>query len=134
MNITNIQEKYNSLSFNLTQRFTTAFEMYNLMLKLNTEQETGGEFDTLTEKLREEFLQYEVHIDLSPQFFTGREDVIFELSVYIQLNKDSKLDNKDLLKEFVLGTILKYIKDHFNFYYRHSDSSIEVVKHYFRNY
>ena len=40
MDISNIKEGYKNLSFVLTERYTTAADMYKLMLKLNTEQET----------------------------------------------------------------------------------------------
>jgi len=50
------------------------------------------------------------------------------------MNNDCKLDNKDLVKEHILGTVLK-VQTHFDFYYRkHNDSDIAVVKQYFRNY
>jgi hypothetical protein len=72
---------------------------------------------------------------LNPQFFTGREDMIFELNVDIVMNNDCKLDNKELVKEHILGTVLKEIQTHFDVYYRkHNDSNIAVVKNYFRNY
>lgn len=51
------------------------------------------------------------------------------------MNNDCKLDNKDLVKEHILGTVLKEIQNHFDVYYRrHNDSNIAVVKQYFRNY
>jgi hypothetical protein len=61
--------------------------------------------------------------------------MIFELNVDIVMNNDCKLDNKDLVKEHILGTVLKEIQNHFDVYYRkHNDSDIAVVKQYFRNY
>ena len=51
MNITKIEERYKHLSFVLTERLTNAVDTYNLMLKLNTEQETSGEYDVLLCKL-----------------------------------------------------------------------------------
>lgn len=134
MNITNIKEGYNNLSFVLTERYTTALDMYKLMLKLNTEQETSGEFNILNINIDETLSQYDLCFNIHPQFFTGREDVIFELSVNITMNNNCKLDNKDLVKEHILGTVLKEIKNHFDFYYRKHDSNIEVVKQYFKNY
>jgi hypothetical protein len=135
MNITKITNGYKNLSFVLTERFTNAVDTYNLMLKLNTEQETSGEYDLLLHKLYENVKPYDLFIDVHPDFFVGREDVIFELSVNITMNTDCKLDNKDLVKEHILGSVLKDIQEHFDFYYRYrSDSDIDVVKHYFRNY
>jgi len=134
MDITQIKEGYKDLTFTLTERFTNAVDTYNLMLKLNTEQETSGEYDLLMHKVDEEVKQHNLHVELYPKFFVGHEDIIFELVVMIQMNTDCTLDNKDLVKEFVLGSVLKAIKEHFNFYYRNHSSNIEVVKHYFKNY
>lgn len=135
MDITKIEEHYKHLSFVLTERLTNASDTYNLMLKLNTEQETSGEYNLLLHKLYENVKQYDLHIEIQPQFFVGREDVILEISVNITMNTDCKLDNKDLVKEYILGSTLKDIQEHFNFYYRYrSDCDIDVVKHYFRNY
>jgi hypothetical protein len=135
MDITNIKEGYKNLSFVLTERYTTAADMYKLMLKLNTEQETSGDFDVLNSNIHDTLSQYDLMFHLNPQFFTGREDMIFELNVDIVMNNDCKLDNKDLVKEHILGTVLKEIQNHFDVYYRrHNDSNIAVVKHHFRNY
>ncbi len=134
MNITNIKEGYNNLTFVLTERFTTAIDTYNLMLKLNTEQETSGEFNVLCEDLYREMAQHNLTLHLQPQFFKGNEDVIFELLVCVSMNTDCKLDNKDLVKEYILGSILGKIKKHFDFYYGNHNSDIEVIKFYFRNY
>jgi len=134
MDITKIVEGYKNLSFVLTERFTTAVDTYKLMLKLNTEQETSGEYNILLHKLYENVKQYDLYIEVQPIFFVGREDLILEISVNITMNKDCKLDNKDLVKEHILGSTLKDIKEHFGFYYRYCNSDIEVVKHYFRNY
>lgn len=135
MDISNIKEGYKNLSFVLTERYTTAADMYKLMLKLNTEQETSGELDILNSNIHDTLSQYDLFCYMNPQFFTGREDIIFELNVDITMNNDCKLDNKDLVKEHILGTVLKEIQTHFDFYYRkHNDSNIAVVKQYFRNY
>jgi len=134
MNITQIKEEYGALTFTLTERLTNAVDTYNLMLKLNTEQETDGEYDTLQAILYEVVAPHNLSVTLQPQFFKGNKDMIFEMLVHIQMNTDCKLDNKDLVKEFILGTVLSEIKKHFDFYYRHHSSDIEVVKHYFRNY
>ena len=135
MDISNIKEGYKNLSFVLTERYTTAADMYKLMLKLNTEQETSGELDILNSNIYDTLSQYDLMFHLNPQFFTGREDIIFELNVDITMNNDCKLDNKDLVKEHILGTVLKEIQNHFDAYYRrHNDSNIAVVKQYFRNY
>jgi hypothetical protein len=71
-----------------------------------------------------------------PEFFKGNEDIIFELMVDISMNSDCKLDNKDLVKEYILGSVLNKIKNHFDFYYRfrNNDCDIDVIKFYFRNY
>lgn len=135
MDISNIKEGYKNLSFVLTERYTNAADMYKLMLKLNTEQETSGELDILNSNIYDTLSQYDLCFHLNPQFFTGREDIIFELNVDITMNNDCKLDNKDLVKEHILGTVLKEIQTHFDFYYRrHNDSNIVVVKQHFRNY
>lgn len=134
MDITKIVNGYKNLSFVLTERYTTAVDTYNLMLKLNTEQETSGEFDILLQKLYENVKKYNLFIEVHPNFFVGREDVILEISVNITMNKDCKLDNKDLVKEYILGSILKDIKEHFGFYYRYHNSDIDVIKYYFKNY
>lgn len=134
MNITKIKENYKDLSFTLTDRFTNAVDTYNLMLKLNTEQETSGEFDILCSDIYEEMKQHNLNVHLQPQFFKGNEDLIFELLVVVSMNTDCKLDNKDLIEEYILGSILNKIKKHFDFYYQHHNSDIDVVKRYFRNY
>ena len=127
MDISNIKEGYKNLSFVLTERYTTAADMYKLMLKLNTEQETSGELDILNSNIYDTLSQYDLCFHLNPQFF--------ELNVDITMNNDCKLDNKDLVKEHILGTVLKEIQKHFDAYYRrHNDSNIAVVKQYFRNY
>lgn len=135
MDITKIMNGYKNLSFVLTERFTNAVDTYNLMLKLNTEQETSGEYDILLHKLYENVNPYDLHIEIQPNFFVGRENIIFELSINITMNTNCKLDNKDLVKEHILGSTLKDIQEHFDFYYRYrSECDVDVIKHYFRNY
>lgn len=134
VNITRINEGFQNLSFVLETRVTNARDMYDIMRKLNTEQETSGEFDTLLANIYNELNQYDLSVDVHPHFFTGREDVIFELSVNITMNKGCKLDNKDLTKEYILGSVLKDIKQHFDFYYSKCNSDIDTVKNYFRGY
>jgi DNA-binding LacI/PurR family transcriptional regulator len=53
MRISKIEKKYNQLCIQMTSRVESAVEMYNIMLKLNTEQETmifGGEHDQYQER------------------------------------------------------------------------------------
>jgi hypothetical protein len=47
MRLTKFETGYNKLSFRMTTRIESAIDMYNIMLKLNTEQETSGEFNNL---------------------------------------------------------------------------------------
>jgi len=78
----------------------------------------------------------EFDINIYPEMFHGRNDVIFELNVDINIHNGSKLDINDLDTEHVLGTIFKEIKEHFNFYYKGYPDSVrsEIVKSYFRGY
>jgi hypothetical protein len=69
---------------------------------------------------------------LNPQFFTGREDMIFELNVDIVMNNDCKLDNKDLVKEHILGTVLKEIQNHFDVYYSVIKNMSYIVSIFFK--
>lgn len=133
MRITKIDEQYDTLTIVLTNRYTTARDVYDLMLKLNTEQETSGEFNILLGNISEINRDKEFEIFLYPEFYPGREDVIFELRIEIFIHKGSKLKIKELFTEHILGTLFKEIKQHFNFYYRGypEDTSYEVVKHYF---
>lgn len=132
--ITNIKQGYKNLSFDLVQRYTNAKDTYNLMRKLNTEQETSGEFDNLLYKIEEDLKGHKLYLNISYQIFEGYEDIIFELSVDITMNDSCKLDNKDLVKEHILGSILLQIKNHFNFYYHSHSSDIDTIKKYFRGY
>jgi len=136
MRITKLEKKYDALTIVLTDRYTTAVDMYNLMLKLNTEQETSGEFNILIDNVREISKDKEFEIYLFADFYPGREDVIFELKIEIFIHKGSKLEVKDLFNEQILGTVFKEIKQHFDFYYKGypEDVSDEVIKHYFRGY
>jgi hypothetical protein len=134
MNITNIDKGYNKFSFVLTERLTTARDTYDIMLKLNTEQETGGEFDILLDNLKDISKDKDFEIYVHPDIFTGREDVILELLVTISLGKT--IDVKDIDNELVLGSILKEIKEHFNVYYNNRPDYVQsdVIKSYFKNY
>jgi hypothetical protein len=134
MNITKIDQGYSKFSFVLTERLTTARETYDIMLKLNTEQETGGEFDTLLDNLNVICKDKDFEIYVHPDLFTGRLDVILELFVTISLGKTT--DVKDVDNELVLGSILKEIKQHFNVYYHNRPDYVDsdVIKLYFRNY
>jgi hypothetical protein len=136
MRITKIDEQYDKLTIVLTDRYTTAVDMYKLMLKLNTEQETTGEFDILLDNIREICKDKEFEIFIFPEFYPGREDVIFELRIEMFIHKGSKLEVKQLFTEDIIGTLFKEIKEHFNFYYRGypEDVSYEIVKQYFRGY
>ena len=134
MNISKINKGYNKYTFRLTERLTTAKDTYDTMLKLNTEQETMGEFNILVDNLREISKDKDFDIDIHPDMFTGREDVILELNVTISLGKT--VDVKDVDSELILGSILKEIKQHFNAYYsgkpEHVDS--DIINLYFRGY
>jgi hypothetical protein len=132
MDITKIREDYKVYSFVLTERLTTAVETYNAMLKLNTEQETTGEFDLLLSNIHEicEGKDFDIHIQ--PDLFTGRVDVILELNVIISLGQT--VNCKDVDNELVLGSILKEIKTHFNVYYDNRPDYVrsDVIKSYFK--
>ena len=136
MRLTKFETGYNKLSFRMTERLVTAVEAYNIMLKLNTEQETSGEFDVLRSNLSEICKGAEFDINIYPEMFPGRADVIFELNVDISIHTGSKFDINDLDTEYVLGTIFKEIKEHFDFYYSGYPDLVksEVVKSYFRGY
>ncbi len=135
MNLTKLTENYNSLEFILTQRVNTARDMHDIMVKLNTEQETSGEFDILCSDIKEELEPHKIWVDLMPSQFLGTTDVVFELKVVITMQKDCQLDNKDLVKEHILGSVLAKIKAHFNCYYiSHYNCELEVIKRHFRGY
>ena len=134
MNITNISKGYNNYTFKLTERLTTARDTYDTMLKLNTEQETEGEFNILISNLNDISKDKDFEIYVHSDMFPGREDVILELNVTISLGKTT--DVNDIDNELVLGSILKEIKQHFNCYYHNRPDYVEsdVIKSYFRNY
>jgi len=134
MNITKIEEGYKAYSFVLTERLTTATDAYNTMLKLNTEQETTGEFNLLLSNISEICQDKDFIIDIHPDLFPGRVDVILELNVIISLGQT--VDCKDVDNELVIGTILKEIKEHFGVYYsvRPEHVRSDVIKSYFRGY
>jgi hypothetical protein len=136
MRINKITTNFNSLHLRMSKRITTPVDVYNIMLKLNTEQETGGEFDTLLYNIEEIYKDKEFSIDLRYEIFPGREDIIFELNIIITIHKGSALDIKDLDTEPILGTVFKEIREHFNLYYKSysDDISLDMVKHYFRGY
>jgi hypothetical protein len=136
MRITKFETHYNKLSFRMTTRIDSAIDMYNMMLKLNTEQETSGSYDILIANISEICEGKEFGIDIYPEMFPGRADVIFELCCTINIHSGSKLDIQDIDTEQVLGTIFKEIRDHFDFYYKSYPDSVrsEVVKHHFRGY
>lgn len=136
MRLIKFETGYNKLSFRMTTRIDSAIDAYNIMLKLNTEQETSGEFDILRSNLSDICENKEFDIHIYPEMFSGRKDVIFELNVDINIHNGSKLDIEDLDTEHVLGTIFKEIRDHFDFYYNSYPDSVksEIVKHYFRGY
>jgi hypothetical protein len=134
MNISKINKGYNKYTFRLTERLTTAKDTYDTMLKLNTEQETMGEFNILLDNLREISKDKDFDIDIHPDMFTGREDVILELNITIGLGKT--MDVKDVDNELVLGSILKEIRDHFGVYYSGKPDNVDsdIIKSYFRGY
>lgn len=134
MNITKIDRGYSKFSFVLTERLTTARDTYDIMLKLNTEQETSGEFNILMGNLEDISKDKDFEIYVHTDMFTGREDVILELLVTISLGKTT--DVKDVDNELVLGSVLKEIKQHFNVYYHNRPDYVDsdVIKSYFRNY
>lgn len=134
MNISKINKGYNEYTFRLTERLTTARDTYDIMLKLNTEQETSGDFNILMGNLEDISKDKDFKIYVHPDIFKGREDVILELNVTISLGKT--VDVKDVDSELILGSILKEIKQHFNAYYsgkpEHVDS--DIINLYFRGY
>ena len=136
MRIIKFETRYNKLSFRMVERIESAVDAYNIMLKLNTEQETSGEFDILRFKLSQICKGKDFDIEIYPEMFPGRQDVVFELNVDINIHSNSSLDVNDIDTEDVLGTVLKEIKEHFNFYYRTFPDSVksEVIKYYFRGY
>lgn len=136
MRITKIETNYNSVIIRMTERIETAVEAYNIMLKLNTEQETSGEFNNLLDNISSVHEGKDFSVDIFPEIFPGRTDVIFELNIHINMHKGSKLEAKDIDTEAILGTILKEIRDHFDLYYKSypENTSFETVKHYFRGY
>ena len=136
MRINQVITNYNSLHLRMSERITTPVDVYRIMLKLNTEQETGGEFDTLLYNIQEIHKDKKFSIDLRYEIFPGREDIIFELNIIITILKGSALDIKDLDTEPILGTVFKEIREHFNLYYKSysDDISLDMVKHYFRGY
>lgn len=136
MRVTKTQINYNSVKITMTERIDTAADAYNIMLKLNTEQETSGEFDNLLHNISSVYEGKDFHVYIIPEMFPGRADVIFELNIHIDMHTGCKLDTKDIDTEAILGTILKEVREHFDFYYRScpQDTSLDIVKHYFRGY
>ena len=136
MRVTKTEINYNCVIIRMTQRIETAIDAYNIMLKLNTEQETSGEFDNLLHNISLVYEGKDFNVDIFPEMFPGRADVIFELTIHINMHTGSKLDTKDIDTEPILGTIFKEIRNHFDFYYRScpKDTSLDIVKHYFRGY
>lgn len=136
MRLIKFETGYNKLSFRMSERIETAVEAYNVMLKLNTEQETSGEFDNLRFNLSLIHANKDFDINIYPEIFPGREDVIFELNVDINIHNNSSLDIKDIDTEDILGTIFKEIREHFDFYYTSYPDHVksEIVKYYFRGY
>lgn len=136
MRITKTEINYNSVIIRMTERIETAVDAYNIMLKLNTEQETSGEFNNLLYNISLVYKDKDFSVDIFPEIFPGREDIIFELTIHINMHEGSKLDTKDIDTEAILGTILKEIREHFGFYYTDYPENIrlDIVKHYFRGY
>ncbi len=136
MRVTKTETNYNSVKITMTERIETAADAYNIMLKLNTEQETSGEFNNLLHNISSVYEGKDFHVHIIPEMFPGRTDVIFELTIHIDMHTGCKLDTKEIDTEQILGTILKEVREHFNFYYRscHEDTSLNIVKYYFRWY
>lgn len=134
MKITRIEHNYKEFSFILTERLTTAKEMYDVMLKLNTEQETqDGEFDKLRQNIYDICEDKDFNIHLSADLLPGRRDIILELHVIISFKQNTEL--KDIDNELILGTLFKEIKDHFNTYYKTSirdwETKSKIIKEHF---
>ena len=85
--------------------------MLDLNRKLEDQQETGGCFGDLRDQLTSYLEGKEMYFSMSTEMFLGRNDVIFELNLFIQSNdRESELEP---YSEEVLGYTLKKLKDHF---------------------
>jgi len=100
----------NTKMVSLTARLGTAAEMLDLSRKLEDQQETGGCFGDLRDNLSSYLEEKEMYFDMFTETFLGRNDVIFELLLAIQGNKDAELEP---YSEEILGYILAKIKSHF---------------------
>jgi hypothetical protein len=95
-----------------TTRISTAIEMYNLSAQLADEQETGGCYGDLYEDLREWVSdKYNLYLTLHYDMFVDKDEVIFELTVY--LDKRNDFDDNELYSEEIFGYIFKKLKAHF---------------------
>jgi hypothetical protein len=101
---------HKTVEFTFTTRATTAVEMLDLELALQSEQETKGRWDILIESIYEVMDPLEVAFSIMPEYFRGTQDVIFELRVHITARQDCKLDVES---EQISGTILTAVCNHF---------------------
>ncbi len=91
-------------------RVSTATEMYNLQNKLQAEQETGGVYSAFVDELMEWAAEKNISVSLITDMFVGRNEVIFELDVYLRKHI---MDEEEILSTEVLGHVIQKIKSHF---------------------
>lgn len=93
-------------------RVSTAVEMHKLTLKLADEQETGGCYGDLLEEMREWGAENKVFLNFIYDKFIGKEEVIFELRIYLDKRGDFD-EGSELFSEEIFGYIFKKLKAHF---------------------
>jgi hypothetical protein len=105
------------VKFEFISRATTAQHMYDIMRQSNTEQECGGEFNSLQDKIDSFLTINGCYFGLNVEFFPGISDVFFCIKGAINLDKNrtNNLDITTMLGEEILGTVLLEIRNHFGF-------------------
>jgi hypothetical protein len=104
-----------------TTRIDSAVDMLDLTNKLRTEQETEGPWDEFISKLKLPV----AYATVSTEFFRGISDIIFEVRMVINTDKDVS-HKVNLLSEEIAGTFIRELKEYMGWWGLRLDSDYDT--------
>jgi len=109
-----ILESYSeSLVGVLSQRVTTAKEMYDITKKTHSHSEYDGCWDIFERDMSEWLDKTSVIVSFNFSYFEGVSDIIFEIKVFLRQKRDGK-NTHDIYSEQISGTVLQELFKHFD--------------------
>jgi hypothetical protein len=113
-NVLSVTEFYDhKVSFTITKRISNAIDMLTFHEKCNTEQETDGEFNVFEQDLYKALEPYNVFFNVHIKYYRGVEDVIVEISVFINQRGENPEKPVPIKDERIVGTVLVHLFKHF---------------------